>query len=320
MVEYKLGSRCDEVRQIQTRLAQLGLYRGPVDGDFGGGTLAAVKDFQARKRLQADGNVGSETWAKLFGSNDMPKPAMLDEGLDFRCLALTGSFETNSGAPDCFCAISGDFDDQGISLGVLQWNFGQNTLQPLLKALMTQYPKVAQGVFQDELDVVAAALAAPQDELMRFVRSIQHPVKHVVNEPWRGMAKALGRTPEFQRLQVKAAGSIFKNALARCKEYGLKSERAAMLMFDIGVQNGSISDLVKARIVAEFNRLPSDLGAEEMEVRKMQIIANRRAEAANARWVEDVRTRKLAIANGEGVVHGVHIDLANQYGITMAAF
>ena len=105
-----------------------------------------------------------------------------------------------------------------------------------------------------------------------------------------------------------------------CKEYGLKSERAAMLMFDIGVQNGAISDLVKARIQAEFKRLPADLDTAESEVRKMQIIANRRAEAANPRWVEDVRARKLAIANGEGVVHGVRVDLASQYGITMAAF
>jgi hypothetical protein len=52
------------------------------------------------------------------------------------------------------------------------------------------------------------------------------------------------------------------------------AERAAMLMFDICVQNGSISDLVKARIVTEFNALPKDLGEEETEVRKMQIIWN----------------------------------------------
>jgi len=53
-------------------------------------------------------------------------------------------------------------------------------------------------------------------------------------------------------------------------------------------------------------------------VRKMQIIANRRAEAADSRWIEDVRARKLTIANGVGVVHGVSIDLANQFGITLA--
>jgi hypothetical protein len=37
----------------------------------------------------------------------------------------------------------------------------------------------------------------------------------------------------------------------------------------------------------------------------MSIVANRRAEAANPRWVDDVRVRKLCIARGEGAVHGI---------------
>src|SRR5256712_3330985 len=51
--------------------------------------------------------------------------------------------------------------------------------------------------------------------------------------------------------------------------------------------------------------------------RKLRIIANRRAEAASRRWVEDVRARKLTIANGEGAVHGRRYDLATQYGIRL---
>ncbi|HVK54607.1 MAG TPA: peptidoglycan-binding domain-containing protein [Burkholderiales bacterium] len=320
MVDYRLGSFGDAVTRIQRRLAELGLYTGPLDGIFGGGTASAVKALQAREGLTVDGVVGSETWRVLFQQIEMPPPAIFGESLAYRCLALTGSFETNASPPDCFCAISGDFDDQGMSLGVLQWNFGQGSLQPLLQEFMTDYPDVAKRVFQDDLQVVSAALAAPHDELMGFVRSIQHPIKHAINEPWRGMARTLGRTEEFQRLQVKHASQFFERALALCKVYGLKSERAVMLMFDICVQNGSISELVKTRIVTDFNRLPNGLDQQEMEIRKMQIIANRRAEAANPRWVEDVRSRKLTIANGEGVVHGVRIDLANQYGITLAAF
>jgi len=44
-------------------------------------------------------------------------------------------------------------------------------------------------------------------------------------------------------------------------------------------------------------------------------VANRRAEAANPAWIEDVRTRKLCIANGSGVVHGIPYDLEGQFGI-----
>jgi hypothetical protein len=50
----------------------------------------------------------------------------------------------------------------------------------------------------------------------------------------------------------------------------------------------------------------------------MRIVANRRAEAAKRRFVEDVRKRKLAIANGRGVVHGILLDLEEQFGISLA--
>ena len=44
-------------------------------------------------------------------------------------------------------------------------------------------------------------------------------------------------------------------------------------------------------------------------------IAIRRADAANPKWVADVRVRKLTIADGVGTVHGAHYDLEAQYGI-----
>jgi hypothetical protein len=39
-----------------------------VDGIFGHGTLAVVKEFQRRNGLTIDGIVGPATWALLFGS------------------------------------------------------------------------------------------------------------------------------------------------------------------------------------------------------------------------------------------------------------
>jgi len=54
-----------------------------------------------------------------------------------------------------------------------------------------------------------------------------------------------------------------------------------------------------------------------MELERMKIIANRRAEAAKPRWVEDVRARKLCIASGAGEVHGIPYDLEAQFGIAL---
>ena len=196
-------------------------------------------------------------------------------------------------------------------------NFGQGSLQPVLKEIAQRSPDVMKGVLHEHYPVALKAISADQDELMGFVRSIQHPVKHYLYEPWRGIFKSLGRTKECQKVQVKYSGRLYRAALKYCDDYNLWSERALALMFDIKVQNGSISSLVKAQIMAEFSGLPDDFSKEDLEVSKMQIIANRRAEASNPRWVEDVRARKLCIANGGGIVHGINFDLDGQFWISL---
>lgn len=317
MSVYRLGSSGPEVARIQQRLSALDCYRGPIDGSFGGGTGAAVRAFQTTRKLTVDGFVGPETWKALFNKSISPA-AIASQPLNQRCLTLTGTFETDHGTPECFAGLSGDFDGQGISLGTLQWNFGQASLQPLLQEMLTRNASMARSIFQSNFEPLRAALASDKSELMRFARSIQDPLKHSVNEPWRGMFKALCRTPEFQAIQVKHAERTFKAATDLIKDYELWSQRATALMFDIKVQNGSISALVKAQIMADFERLPDSLGKEEAEVQRMVIVANRRAEAANPRWVEDVRARKLCIAKGQGSVHGVDFDLEQQFGISLA--
>lgn len=319
MAIYRLGSRGQEVRAIQEKLAALGDYRGPIDGDFGGGTHAAVIAFQRRGGIEPDGRVRRQTWEALFGS-PMPEPAIARMDLAYRCLALTGSFETGTSIPDCFCGLSGDFDGQGISFGVLQWNFGQGSLQPLLTDMIDRHPDVMGRVFGGYLDPFAEAVKADKEDLLNFARSVQHPVTHAVFEPWRGFAKTLGRTPEFQAIQTEHAQGIYRRALAMCRDYGLWSERAVALMFDIVTQNGSIGNVTRARILGEIQALPASLSDDEKEVRKMSIVANRRAEAANPRWVDDVRVRKLCIARGEGTVHGIPYRLDEQFSIGMRKF
>ena len=61
----KRGSTGDKVSEMQRKLKDWGYYDGSVDGIFGSGTESAVKFFQRKNGLSADGIVGSATAAAL---------------------------------------------------------------------------------------------------------------------------------------------------------------------------------------------------------------------------------------------------------------
>jgi hypothetical protein len=51
--------------RAQTRLARLGYYRGPIDGDFGPMTNRAIRNYQADYGLPITGRLDSRTRASL---------------------------------------------------------------------------------------------------------------------------------------------------------------------------------------------------------------------------------------------------------------
>ena len=61
----RYGSRNEAVRQLQRDLTTLGFYAGNISGHFGGLTETAVKKFQEKNGLTADGVVGAKTLAKV---------------------------------------------------------------------------------------------------------------------------------------------------------------------------------------------------------------------------------------------------------------
>ena len=62
---YRQGSTGEAVRTIQEKLVRWGYLDGPVDGIYGSKTTAAVKKFQAKNGLTADGVVGPATQKAL---------------------------------------------------------------------------------------------------------------------------------------------------------------------------------------------------------------------------------------------------------------
>ncbi len=310
------GMSGDAVTRIEQFLANLKLYRGSIDGSFGGGVEAAVKTYQNQQGLTSSGAVDLATWTRMFPNDPPPVSAIAACPLSQRCLALTGSFETGKYPPDCFCGITGDFDQMGLSFGALQWNLGQGTLQPLLIQMFNQHADVARNIFHEHFDVVSTLGTAPLADQLTFTRSVQ--TRGLLQEPWQGMLTALGRTSEFQGIQTDHASKVFQQAVQMCADYGLVSERAVALMFDIATQGGSISSIIRAQIMTDFAQLPKPDSGNE--VAKMCIVANRRAAASSPKYVDDVRIRKLTIANGTGTVHGIFYDLEDMFGLTLNPF
>lgn len=235
-----------------------------------------------------------------------------------RCLELTGAFETSQLPPASYGASVGNFDGAGMSFGVIQFNLKSCTLQPILRQMASQYPAIVQAAFGKLLSELQTMLSTRSTQYQ-----IDWAARRTVNSrpllpEWREAFRKLGVTQECIAIQRKVAkDKYYSNAVKMCQEYGLWSERGLALMFDIAVQNGSIKPAIKAFILADFKKLGKDLTTEAIEAERLKIIANRRAEASNPKWVENVRRRKLLIATGAGSANGVKADLEKDFGIKL---
>lgn len=247
---------------------------------------------------------------------ESPKVRGTLNALAWRALSLSATFESSHPEPENFAALAGDFDGQGMSFGALQWNLGQRTLQPLFKKINRQHPQLVRNIFGQDYSTLIQTLQQSRKEQLQWVRSIQNLRHFTIDEPWRGFFKALAGRYAFQNIQVQHAERLFRDAIKLCQEYSLRSERCVALMFDIKVQDGGIHRSIRAKIKRDFQALKTAENPALEEVARLRVIANRVAEAASPRWVEDVRRRKLVVANGEGVLHGIHYDL-DERGITL---
>ncbi len=89
----KIGSRGDEVRQIQTRLKKWGYYSGSVDGIYGTATKKAVQSFQQKNGLTADGIAGPKTLKKIGISSGSASSVTGASNADYNLLARIISAE-----------------------------------------------------------------------------------------------------------------------------------------------------------------------------------------------------------------------------------
>lgn len=154
---------------------------------------------------------------------------------------ITGRFE-NSGDP--YEGVSGDFDGQGISCGVLQWNIGQNSLQPLVKAVgktvvLAQMPKLGAEMW--------LACTSSLGDGLKIVRSWQS--KTVLNASARKELKSLMGSTPMKSQQDLTIREVAKDAEKLADKWaadrgaGARTMQELAWFFDIATQNKSMKGL-----------------------------------------------------------------------------
>jgi hypothetical protein len=227
--------------------------------------------------------------------------------MEKKLLNMVGLFETSSKYPEFYTITAGNFDGAGLSFGVLQWNLGQGTLQELLKEISSE---VLQECFGNLYPELINMLGKKRNEQIQWGNSISLPNKRKIKMEWAKSFEKLGLKKECQDIQVKLfSRKYLVNAKEMFNLCGLTTERGLALMVDIAVQNGSLGK-AKNKILSGVNNFTD-------EVEKMIFIANERAIVCNKQWISDVRSRKLTIAKGEGIVHGIKIDMEKDFNITL---
>jgi hypothetical protein len=288
------GARGESVRVLQQKLVAAGCDTNGIDASYGHGTIAAVQAFQQKHGLPVTGNVDTDTWAAL--TSNAPIPPLRE-----RCLGLTSTFEGHG-----YTLAEGNFDGAGVTWGIIGFTLKGGELTSIVDAAYKSDPALVRNCFGDCTDALLHILGQPQDQQLAWASSVSSGAsKNTLAEPYKSGFRQLGETSLGQELQQKRVDAdYFQPALATAKAYGLTTELGIALAFDIHVQDGGINHIVGAKVRAQMHP-----GISERDVR--MLIANGIADHALPAWSEDVRTRKLTVATGEGTVHGVHYLLKN---------
>jgi hypothetical protein len=166
--------------------------------------------------------------------------AISDADIDL-AVSVTGTFE-NSGDP--YVGVTGDFDGMGISCGVLQWNIGSNSLQPLVRlageaAVLANMPVKGAEMW--------TACISPLPAGLKMVRAWQ--TDGVLSPAIAAELRAFMGSPEMRAVQKRRIAAIAQSAdaLAAGWAHNLgRADRSAqefVWFFDVLTQNGGMKNV-----------------------------------------------------------------------------
>ena len=253
-----------------------------------------------------------------------------DKSLLELCLKVSGRFENSTGPT--YTTVSGNFDGQGISCGILQWNAGQNTLQTLVTktAAATGWDK-AKSFFSSDIQAFAGLRNADAVAwcLNHYIQAGTTHVDPAAAARWVNFLQQ----PECVAAQISLAtngvlGHAKREVAAYAPDYA-DSERPYVFFFDLITQEGGMTvghhtvppvpaglvpDVSDALALAQANSprchdiWQANLTGDN-EAALLLHYAYARAMLAKQLYVWDACSRRGTVACRAGIVHGSYIDL-----------
>jgi hypothetical protein len=255
-----------------------------------------------------------------------------DKSLLELCLKVSGGFESGGGAS--YTSLTGNFDGQGLSAGVLQWNAGQGTLQALVTAIGNAMGwDKAKTFFSSDIQ---------QFSTLKGQAAIQWCLDHYIENGTTNIdpgAKAKWVTflsqPESIAAQVQIAsngvlGHAKREVAAYCPDYADRN-RPYAFFFDLVTQEGGMTvghqtvppvpsgttpDVSDALNFAETNNprcaviWQQNINGDNL-AQLLLHYAYSRAMLANPTYAWDTCSRRGTIACRGGVVHAATINFTS---------
>jgi hypothetical protein len=241
------------------------------------------------------------------------------EDLKEKTLAVTGFFETSNGYPTCYGITSGNHDYQGLSHGVLQFNLGTGSLQPLWNYLDDNFNQMCRDIFgtyytewNDMLKNMTNTEQVAWGDSISLGTTQEE--KRQIDATWKSLFQTLGETQESIEKQKTYATNWLPNAHKWFDTLGLYSRRGFTLCWDISVQMGRLFSL--NQIIQDFKLIdPTGKTRAEIEEEKLRIICDRCAfDNRPSQYSQIVYDRKIMLVNGTGSYYGTPFDIS-QYDL-----
>ena len=279
-----------------------------------------------------------------FDDVSWPKKMTENEKAEFAiALNITGSFEGKAGWKN----LAGNFDGQGISLGLMQQNLGQGTLQPLWVEMFSSHYDVmksrfsslqiqsmeqmlndwqtikvkkssATELFPKNVDFnsleanfnekVAELGANENKESVKWAQKTALDSKGQVLSSWSTPLQSMAESSSYRSLQIQASLGYFEKAQQYFRAFEFTQLRHLLLMYDFVIQNGSIGENHLKIYQVWLNQNPR---ADE-EARAFALL-EARLTTVKDQYKEDVKARKSTIIRGTGVVHKQNRNLPKEF-------